>query len=924
MEQYSQEELWKVLNSRVVALKEFTAQLQEYQYKSRRREMKEKLKKLTQPQGLLIKSIILNGNWLFRVFSDTLYYTQSRYKEIKFSLNSFVQNNHKQLSKFLSSFDTSEWALENYISQLMVGNWDFEVTLALLWELFNKNAEIYFQSLPNTQLPKTNFSNLEKGEDSTLFKFSLYPPSGASDHRNVGEVVELPVTHFPLEQYQEDTYEGEFRPTLKLPFFWFADFAGILVLSDRTQDLKFSTNSISYFMVSNQVINFARDIAIDIVNKVTWETQNETDDDEFEFECFGITDDTPNSNVVQDSNKTERQVIDSKPKTYKNPKVLIDEPKSYKQDLSNICTPNTTSNSSMSGSNKFIGVLSKLNTKAQVYRANTSRSSNAPKPSPITQSKINAQSSLAQGINFSKQEVKEDKHVTFQKSDQYRSNKFEGFSTVFFTDKEKKQKSKSHISQLCQRFSSDTKINPDKEFKLFGEGIEELDFSNNNMDSDEEDYTGRMAICIPENILDDTESPNATSKFFPNHVDDIREHEGKDLDCGSVSSGSEKDEEVNLKRFQSNKNMQLSHQQMFPKQYSPDFCNSNQKIKEVQSYNSSKLVPSSKLGPIFEEEYPQKVNPNKGYANQLGTSPVNQGYGFSNQSYSNSYVMKGNMYPMLGYNYQPMPMGNPSGYYYHGSMPVYNVPLGAMYSHQYLQPSEHAPHLKTRSDNMIQKQTPLSNKNIAMSCKTSKMMGHSAMHAETDYYNQSISQFQGAPGFENNYVFNDPTKGGKLHSSNQFSSSLLPSNFGQPQRQSDSKLIQPNNLGLKMVHVSKEESQNFKGSSKMIATPQPMIKKINDDKSISSPTPQGEVGKKSKNKKGKRADKRKREKMTGRLKFFDEAKNYGFFVIDQTQQDMFVHYDDLKKTMICKDLLSSSKDRYSMHFTFHVFEYSGK
>lgn len=39
---------------------------------------------------------------------------------------------------------------------------------------------------------------------------------------------------------------------------------------------------------------------------------------------------------------------------------------------------------------------------------------------------------------------------------------------------------------------------------------------------------------------------------------------------------------------------------------------------------------------------------------------------------------------------------------------------------------------------------------------------------------------------------------------------------------------------------------------------------------------------------------------------------------------MFVHYDDLKKTNIARDLLITWKNRYSLHFTFNVFEYVGK
>ena len=97
--------------------------------------MKGRLKEIAHSQDLLVKSIPLNGKWLLRVFSDTLYYTQTRYNEIRFSLTAFLQNNYKQFLKFLSSFDSSdssEGAIENYISQLMVGNCDFEITLVLL------------------------------------------------------------------------------------------------------------------------------------------------------------------------------------------------------------------------------------------------------------------------------------------------------------------------------------------------------------------------------------------------------------------------------------------------------------------------------------------------------------------------------------------------------------------------------------------------------------------------------------------------------------------------------------------------------------------------------------------------------------------------------------------------------------------------
>lgn len=32
---------------------------------------------------------------------------------------------------------------------------------------------------------------------------------------------------------------------------------------------------------------------------------------------------------------------------------------------------------------------------------------------------------------------------------------------------------------------------------------------------------------------------------------------------------------------------------------------------------------------------------------------------------------------------------------------------------------------------------------------------------------------------------------------------------------------------------------------------------------------------------------------TGKLKFFDESKSYGFIVLDSDKSDVFVHLDDL-------------------------------
>ena len=68
------------------------------------------------------------------------------------------------------------------------------------------------------------------------------------------------------------------------------------------------------------------------------------------------------------------------------------------------------------------------------------------------------------------------------------------------------------------------------------------------------------------------------------------------------------------------------------------------------------------------------------------------------------------------------------------------------------------------------------------------------------------------------------------------------------------------------------------------------------------------------------------KRYAGRLKFFDDAKNYGFIIMDADESDIFVHYDDLQKAGISKDAIKSFKNEMYMQirFTFKVMEYFGK
>ncbi|KRX00189.1 P-loop containing nucleoside triphosphate hydrolase [Pseudocohnilembus persalinus] len=61
----------------------------------------------------------------------------------------------------------------------------------------------------------------------------------------------------------------------------------------------------------------------------------------------------------------------------------------------------------------------------------------------------------------------------------------------------------------------------------------------------------------------------------------------------------------------------------------------------------------------------------------------------------------------------------------------------------------------------------------------------------------------------------------------------------------------------------------------------------------------------------------------GRLKFFDEVKNYGFLIMDDGS-DIFVHYDDLQKANISKEVLKQGKSGSVIKFSFKCLNYIGR
>ena len=202
-------------------------------------------------------------------------------------------------------------------------------------------------------------------------------------------------------------------------------------------------------------------------------------------------------------------------------------------------TPNTASNSSMaSGSAKNIVIKSKLNTKSSIYKANPSKSQTVsqvypnvvnkasnmyPQPSVIGDSqnfrKINPgyydphyppyNSQLINQMNYS---GKNEQYMPMQGTrklsdtrDEFTAHHFGMLPGMPQPKNPNDFLRKDQMLQMNQKFSSDTKIFPQKNFALFGEN------EHDNLEHahrDESDEEGKMAQCIPSNIFEENEYSN--------------------------------------------------------------------------------------------------------------------------------------------------------------------------------------------------------------------------------------------------------------------------------------------------------------------------------------------------------------------------------------------------------------------------------
>ena len=66
------------------------------------------------------------------------------------------------------------------------------------------------------------------------------------------------------------------------------------------------------------------------------------------------------------------------------------------------------------------------------------------------------------------------------------------------------------------------------------------------------------------------------------------------------------------------------------------------------------------------------------------------------------------------------------------------------------------------------------------------------------------------------------------------------------------------------------------------------------------------------------------ERFTGKLKFFDEIKGYGFIVKDDDDKDIFCHYDDFCKANININMLRAVKLGQILRLSFSCLSYIGR
>lgn len=147
MDQKSTSKRFGLIKQNIVSFKEFIKQLDSYQDTFSTRGNEFELNELLDEQGMYVKQMPIDPNMLFRAFSDSLFFSQSKFKEIKTGLCKYIRKNASQMNKLLDSFFDGDMEASDYITSIKRHSYDFEIELVLLCELYHKNAQVYYQSI---------------------------------------------------------------------------------------------------------------------------------------------------------------------------------------------------------------------------------------------------------------------------------------------------------------------------------------------------------------------------------------------------------------------------------------------------------------------------------------------------------------------------------------------------------------------------------------------------------------------------------------------------------------------------------------------------------------------------------------------------------------------------------------------------------
>jgi hypothetical protein len=403
------------------------------------------------------------------------------------------------VSRLLDTFYDGEIEVADFISSIKKKTYDFEIVFILLCELYKLNLVIYYQK----------------------------PELGSGSFR------------VALDKFQVDCGENQTAMFSLLPFE--ANNSG-----SATLDVSRSINTV-YDQKYIDRAALVQTLIYEVLDKVVCEDESD-EEDEFEFENFEQDEDTvmvySNAELKhwKQAEKDKKHKISgmklARSATLKKEAEISSKPLDViKEDNSNQATP-VTANSSYSGSTKTIGLRSKLNPKSSIYNANQSKSPGMPPAKPKQFTNPSKMAHSQQNVVGSSQRVVPSNignyHQSFNQfnsgllsqmppqfhqdrygvrqptvpththsSENLNHPKFGNLSTPFSMGRNSEQKSKSHMIQNTLKFSSDVNITS-KHFTLFGD-LEEVESSNQHLESDSEDDSRRMAKCLPNDILDDSD-----------------------------------------------------------------------------------------------------------------------------------------------------------------------------------------------------------------------------------------------------------------------------------------------------------------------------------------------------------------------------------------------------------------------------------